>query len=89
MVPTDSNLSNLEDLGVLRHRPAARLRNGRVHFLEKAIQAAEVDTTMSDEELAEAKARLAAWRKVDGELQEAIAVRKEAVVRKALDEAEA
>ncbi|CAJ1338376.1 unnamed protein product, partial [Effrenium voratum] len=77
------------NLANAREQIAAALQNGRVHFLEKAIQAAEVDTTMSDEELAEAKARLAAWRKVDGELQEAIAVRKEAVVRKALDEADA
>ena len=46
----------------------------------QAIQVAEVETTMSDEELVVAKARLEAFRAAQLELQEAMAVRKPATL---------
>ena len=67
---------------------ATAISNGEIVPMEKAIQVAEVETTMSDEELAEAKSKLDSWRLADKQLQEAITVRKPAVIRNALDAAE-
>lgn len=67
---------------------AAAVEKGEIEPMEKAIQVAEVETTMSDEELVAAKTRLESWREADGQLLEAISVRKTAVIRNALTAAE-
>ncbi|CAK8994420.1 unnamed protein product [Durusdinium trenchii] len=80
-----TRIKKLEDA---RQQIQNALDHGHIEPLAKAIQVAEVETTMSDKELQEAKDRLTSWRLVDGKIQEAIAVRKEGVIRNALREAD-
>jgi len=62
--------------------------SGHIEKLEKAIQVAEVDTSMTDEELNEFRQLLQAWRDADAALCEALQSRRKPMVRAALDLAE-